>query len=216
MGRLPYQEEPKLFARSIKMTLFASFLSLLPGIITLNQPFSLDLTAASRAYLLEPHWNPMIEEQALCRVHRVGQRRNVSTIRYLIRDTFEEVWIHTNPHASLNRSVRMSFQVRRIAKLTDVTANCETTEKEENVGTGHFWTRSSFRRWHWCGAFAGVLLIWIYGHIGWFCVTVLENSAWLRMINTIVHDNTVSYGVYAICLPYTQSWAYSKFLDTLA
>jgi SWI/SNF-related matrix-associated actin-dependent regulator of chromatin subfamily A3 len=33
----------------------------------------------------------MIEEQALCRVHRVGQKRIVTTIRYLIRDSFEEV-----------------------------------------------------------------------------------------------------------------------------
>ncbi|KAE9378355.1 hypothetical protein N431DRAFT_541839 [Stipitochalara longipes BDJ] len=51
----------------------------------------LDLTAASRAYLLEPQWNPMIEEQALCRVHRVGQQRKVTTIRYLMRGSFEEV-----------------------------------------------------------------------------------------------------------------------------
>ncbi|PMD44628.1 hypothetical protein L207DRAFT_421525 [Hyaloscypha variabilis F] len=51
----------------------------------------LDLTAASRAYLLEAHWNPMIEEQALCRVHRVGQQREVTTIRYLMRGSFEEV-----------------------------------------------------------------------------------------------------------------------------
>ncbi|KAH8749962.1 SNF2 family N-terminal domain-containing protein [Hyaloscypha finlandica] len=50
----------------------------------------LDLTAGSRVYLIEPHWNPMIEEQALCRVHRVGQTRNVTTIRYLMRDSFEE------------------------------------------------------------------------------------------------------------------------------
>ena len=52
---------------------------------------SLDLTSGSRVYLLEPHWNPMIEEQALCRVHRVGQKRDVTTIRYLMRESFEEV-----------------------------------------------------------------------------------------------------------------------------
>jgi hypothetical protein len=40
---------------------------------------------------MEPHWNPMIEEQALSRVHRVGQKRNVSTIRYMMRDSVEEV-----------------------------------------------------------------------------------------------------------------------------
>jgi SNF2 family DNA or RNA helicase len=33
----------------------------------------------------------MIEEQALCRVHRVGQQREVTTIRYLMRGSFEEV-----------------------------------------------------------------------------------------------------------------------------
>lgn len=51
----------------------------------------LDLTAASVAYLLEPQWNPMMEEQALCRIHRLGQRKEVKTIRYRIRGSFEEV-----------------------------------------------------------------------------------------------------------------------------
>jgi SWI/SNF-related matrix-associated actin-dependent regulator of chromatin subfamily A3 len=50
----------------------------------------LDLTAASRAYLLEPQWNPMIEEQAMCRIYRIGQKKAVTTIRYRIRDSFEE------------------------------------------------------------------------------------------------------------------------------
>ena len=54
-------------------------------------PLSLDLTAASRAYLLEPQWNPMIEEQALSRIHRLGQTKEVKTIRYRVRNSFEEV-----------------------------------------------------------------------------------------------------------------------------
>ena len=51
----------------------------------------LDLTAASKAYLLEPQWNPMQEEQALCRIHRIGQKKDVVTIRYIIKDSWEEV-----------------------------------------------------------------------------------------------------------------------------
>jgi SWI/SNF-related matrix-associated actin-dependent regulator of chromatin subfamily A3 len=43
------------------------------------------------AYLLEPQWNPMMEEQALCRIHRLGQKKEVKTIRYLILGSFEEV-----------------------------------------------------------------------------------------------------------------------------
>ncbi|KAI8626352.1 hypothetical protein F5Y19DRAFT_447177 [Xylariaceae sp. FL1651] len=50
----------------------------------------LTLTAASRAYLMEPHWNPTLEEQALARIHRLGQSREVKTIRFYVRDSFEE------------------------------------------------------------------------------------------------------------------------------
>ncbi|KAK4243690.1 P-loop containing nucleoside triphosphate hydrolase protein [Corynascus novoguineensis] len=50
----------------------------------------LTLTVASRAYLMEPHWNPTLEEQALARIHRIGQSREVTTVRFYIRDSFEE------------------------------------------------------------------------------------------------------------------------------
>lgn len=33
----------------------------------------------------------MIEEQALSRIHRLGQTRNVTMIRYRVRGSFEEV-----------------------------------------------------------------------------------------------------------------------------
>ncbi|KAI1734595.1 hypothetical protein F4680DRAFT_470751 [Xylaria scruposa] len=50
----------------------------------------LDLTSASRVHLLEPQWNPAIEEQALSRVHRMGQRRPVVTMRYMMKNSIEE------------------------------------------------------------------------------------------------------------------------------
>ncbi|KAI0436417.1 hypothetical protein F4803DRAFT_566867 [Xylaria telfairii] len=61
----------------------------------------LDLTAASRAHLLEPQWNPAVEDQALARVHRMGQRRPVITMRYLMKDSIEEV-CHSNSHKFKN------------------------------------------------------------------------------------------------------------------
>ncbi|KAF3066160.1 putative SWI/SNF-related matrix-associated actin-dependent regulator of chromatin [Trichoderma lentiforme] len=48
-----------------------------------------DLTAASNVHLLEPHWNPMVEAQALDRVHRIGQAREVLVTRYVTKDTIE-------------------------------------------------------------------------------------------------------------------------------
>ncbi|KAH0532809.1 hypothetical protein TsFJ059_001448 [Trichoderma semiorbis] len=50
----------------------------------------LTLTEASRAYLMEPHWNPTLEDQALARIHRIGQTKEVNTIRFIVRDSFEE------------------------------------------------------------------------------------------------------------------------------
>ncbi|KAL7267230.1 hypothetical protein RUND412_010190 [Rhizina undulata] len=51
----------------------------------------LDLTVASRVYLLEPQWNPMIDAQAFDRVIRIGQTKKVTTTRYIIKNTYEEV-----------------------------------------------------------------------------------------------------------------------------
>jgi SWI/SNF-related matrix-associated actin-dependent regulator of chromatin subfamily A3 len=40
---------------------------------------------------MEPLWNPMAEEQALDRVYRIGQTRDVLSIRYIVKDSIEEV-----------------------------------------------------------------------------------------------------------------------------
>lgn len=51
----------------------------------------LDLTVASRIHLVEPQWNPAMEHQAMARVHRIGQTKSVVTMRYVMRDSIEEV-----------------------------------------------------------------------------------------------------------------------------
>lgn len=49
----------------------------------------INLTAASTVYLLEPWWNPAIEEQAMDRVHRIGQKHDVKVVRLIARDTID-------------------------------------------------------------------------------------------------------------------------------
>ncbi|QYT04363.1 hypothetical protein H0G86_011272 [Trichoderma simmonsii] len=49
----------------------------------------IDLTVANNVHLLEPHWNPTVEAQALDRVHRIGQSREVLVTRYVTKDTIE-------------------------------------------------------------------------------------------------------------------------------
>ncbi|WKT45258.1 Helicase superfamily 1/2, ATP-binding domain [Fusarium oxysporum f. sp. vasinfectum] len=50
----------------------------------------IDLTSANNVHLLEPHWNPMAEEQAIARVHRIGQQRHVTATKYITPDSIEE------------------------------------------------------------------------------------------------------------------------------
>lgn len=49
----------------------------------------LNLTAASRVVILEPFWNPFVEEQAIDRVHRLNQTQDVIVHKLTIKDTVE-------------------------------------------------------------------------------------------------------------------------------
>jgi SNF2 family DNA or RNA helicase len=40
--------------------------------------------------LLDPWWNPAIEEQAVDRAHRIGQVNTVFTYKFITRNTVEE------------------------------------------------------------------------------------------------------------------------------
>jgi SNF2 family DNA or RNA helicase len=52
--------------------------------------FGLNLTAASYVVLFDPWWNPAVENQAIDRAHRIGQRQTVIAYRLLIKDSVEE------------------------------------------------------------------------------------------------------------------------------
>lgn len=52
--------------------------------------FGLNLTAASYVVLFDPWWNPAVENQAIDRTHRIGQRNTVIAYRLLVKDTIEE------------------------------------------------------------------------------------------------------------------------------
>jgi hypothetical protein len=50
----------------------------------------LNLNCASQVIILDPFWNPYIEEQAIDRAHRLGQRRDVRVHRVVIADSVED------------------------------------------------------------------------------------------------------------------------------
>lgn len=50
----------------------------------------LNLTTASKVYVMEPQFNPAAEAQAVDRVHRLGQTRDVFITRFIMEHSFEE------------------------------------------------------------------------------------------------------------------------------
>lgn len=50
----------------------------------------LNLTCASYAFMMDPWWSPSMEDQAVDRIHRIGQTSNVQVTRFIIEDSIEE------------------------------------------------------------------------------------------------------------------------------
>ena len=86
----------------------------------------LNLTAADTVIHFDPWWNPAVEAQATDRAHRIGQRRVVTSIKLIARDTVEE------------RVLRMQEKKRELLEGTvDAEAALEqltTDELSELVG----------------------------------------------------------------------------------
>jgi len=50
----------------------------------------LNLVGANHLFLLDMHWNPQLESQACDRIYRVGQIRDVTIHKFLVKNTVEE------------------------------------------------------------------------------------------------------------------------------
>ncbi|MXV14450.1 DEAD/DEAH box helicase [Hufsiella ginkgonis] len=50
----------------------------------------LNLTGADYVFILDPWWNPAVEQQAIDRTHRIGQTRNVFIYKFITKDSVEE------------------------------------------------------------------------------------------------------------------------------
>lgn len=71
----------KYFMNNADVTVF--LVSLKAGGVALN------LTEASRVYLMDPWWNPSVELQGMDRIHRLGQHRPIVMTRMIIENSIE-------------------------------------------------------------------------------------------------------------------------------
>ncbi len=50
---------------------------------------ALNLTCASRVFLMDPWWNPAAENQAIDRIHRIGQYKPIHAVRFIVGNSIE-------------------------------------------------------------------------------------------------------------------------------
>ncbi|KAI1291594.1 hypothetical protein F5Y03DRAFT_376457 [Xylaria venustula] len=85
-----------------------------------------DFTAAQYVHILEPHWNPMAEAQAVDRVHRIGQKMPVTVTRYIVPHSIETYvrWVQNDKLRLINLSLdtiqnAADIEGKRMERLKD-------------------------------------------------------------------------------------------------
>ncbi len=108
--------------RSNELALFSSDPSKKVFLLSLKAAcLGLNLTSANKVILLDPWFNPSVEAQAIDRVVRIGQKRDVTVLRLFIKDTIEDRMRkiaeakQRNTDSLLNEDSSKGLELRRIS-----------------------------------------------------------------------------------------------------
>ncbi|KAJ3903907.1 SNF2 family N-terminal domain-containing protein [Lentinula edodes] len=100
----------KHFMNNVEVTVF--LVSLKAGGVALN------LTEASRVYLMDSWWNPAVEFQAMDRIHRLGQHRPVKAIKLIVEDSIESRIVQLQEKKSAMVDATLSPDDSAMGRLT--------------------------------------------------------------------------------------------------
>jgi non-specific serine/threonine protein kinase len=78
----------------------------------------LNLTAADYVYIVDPWWNPAVEQQAIDRTHRIGQTKNIFAYRMICKDTIEDKILQLQEKKRLLAKDLISDETSFVKKLT--------------------------------------------------------------------------------------------------
>ncbi len=79
---------------------------------------ALNLTCASRVFLMDPWWNPAAENQAIDRIHRIGQYKPIHAVRFIIGNSIEERIIKLQEKKKLVFDSTIGGDAGSLARLT--------------------------------------------------------------------------------------------------
>ncbi|KAF8341641.1 SNF2 family N-terminal domain-containing protein [Cantharellus anzutake] len=101
----------KHFMNNVEVTIF--LVSLKAGGVALN------LTEASRVYLMDSWWNPAVEYQAMDRIHRLGQHRPVHAIKLVVEDSIESRIVQLQEKKNAMIHATLSTDESAMGRLTE-------------------------------------------------------------------------------------------------
>ena len=101
----------------------------------------LNLQQFNEIYFVSPHWNPAIEDQAVARAHRIGQKESVDVFRFIMDGFDEEVETKTLDIYSQN----VQKAKRRAMRFVDGEVG-EKDDADERDDANHEKTKEGYRK----------------------------------------------------------------------
>ena len=113
MGYMPLKERQSVLARfKTDPNISVILMSLKTGGEGLN------IQEASHVFTIEPWWNPAVEMQAICRSHRLGQKKPVTAIRFITKDSIEDRMLELQKKKELVFEGTIDSSAAALAQLT--------------------------------------------------------------------------------------------------
>lgn len=119
-GRLNLAEREKILQKfssekNADGKLTVLLLSLKAGGVGLN------LTCANRAFMMDPWWSPSVEDQAIDRVHRIGQANNVKVVRFIVKNSIETKMLRIQDRKRMmGEAVEVEEEERRKQRIEEI------------------------------------------------------------------------------------------------
>ncbi|KAI5957480.1 RAD5 [Candida theae] len=81
----------------------------------------LNLTTASRAFMMDPWWSPSIEDQAIDRIHRIGQNETVKVVRFIMENSIETKMLKIQERKKqIGEAVGVEEEERRRRRIEEI------------------------------------------------------------------------------------------------
>ncbi|KAH3674290.1 hypothetical protein WICPIJ_009601 [Wickerhamomyces pijperi] len=81
----------------------------------------LNLTEANTAFMCDPWWSPSVEDQAIDRIHRIGQQNNVKVIRFIMEGSIEEKMLKIQERKrTIGEAVEAEEEERRKRRVEEI------------------------------------------------------------------------------------------------